>query len=701
MIEPEGIIYIDTAMEEYIKQWLTERPAGCYRALTPEETARLERQGNTAAEWGGVRVAAAGFDAGRVRGCRFEGQVLIGAFNKDRLNYGNISLETGLYNSLFHDVSIGDDVAIHNLLFCRNQHISNSVLIFGVNEISAAEVAAFGMSIDTARRFPIEIVNENGGRAILPHPGMTVTDAYIWAKFRSDSELLAKLTEMTYAASLDIRPKTGGIGSNAVIINAKAVRDALIGPGAVIDGAELIHNSTVLSDDREPTFIGPAAQIRDSIIGYGNKIDSAAQLSSAMTGTAVSISKAARVDHSVIGDCAQIACCEIANSLIMPMHSQHHNNSFLIAAALGGQSNIAAGATVGSNHNSRANDGEIWAKRGFWPGLCVSLRHNSRFASFTMIAKGAYQTEFDLKLPFSLIAVDEKSGSPTVLPAFWFTHNMYAVMRSAQKFAARDKRIHRSQFIEHDPLAPDTVDEIFEALDLIEQHKAGVDNSLRSIQSIRIDEAREAYRMMVRHYCAKNIIPYMIENGLKSINDAITSIGLCDDGDDDDDDDDGDSRWTDCGGTIIAKKSLKRIINKIKSDDVKTWADVRALFNASAAAYKTDKVRHAVRSLAKLEGIDTDGLTENIFAVFLKSVPKDCAEIAARAARSRAKDYENPFRVSTYESTEEMINVLGPAEDAVVIRTAEEMDSLTAWADELRSTERRGRQPHSTDQSRS
>jgi hypothetical protein len=709
-IRPALIIYIDRIMEEIIKKWLTERPAGCYRALTPKEIEQLERQGNTAVGgWGGVSVAAEGFDAGRVRNCCFDGQILIGAFNKNNLNYGdilkygNISLRTGLYGSRFCGmVSIGEDVAIHNLLFCSNQHISDSVLIFGVNELSSANGATFGMSVNADHQYRIDVINENGGRAILPYPGMTCTDAYLWAKFRDDGDLLAKLTEMTYAACRYLCPKTAVIASNAVIINTKAIRDTLIGPSAVVDGAELIRNSTVLSDAREPTFIGPAVQIRDSIIGYGNEIDSAAQLSSVMTGASVSLSKAARVDHSVVGDCAQIACCEIANSLIMPMHAQHHNNSFLIAAALGGQSNIAAGATIGSNHNSRASDGEIWAKRGFWPGLCVSLRHNSRFASFTMIAKGAYQTEFDLKLPFSLITLDEKSGSATVLPAFWFTHNMYAVMRSKQKFAARDNRAHRGRFIEYDPLAPDTVDEIFEALDLIERHKAGAagnDGCLRSTPSIRIDEAHDAYRMMVRHYCAKNILPYMKEKGLKNLRELTDSLGilhltgifsqktvdkLLDADRHSDNIRHDDMRWTDCGGTIIAIRELERIINTIKSDGVKTWDDVHKLFDGHAAAYGTEKVKHAVYSLAKSEGILIDELTENRFAAFLESVPKDCSEIAARTARSRAKDYENPFRVSAYESTEEMINVLGPAEDTVVIKTAEEMDALTALAKDLR-----------------
>ena len=665
-------------MEEIIKKWRTERPADRYRAMTPKETARLEGQGNTAENWGGVRVAVNGFDADRVRGCCFEGRVLIGAFNQDRLRYGNISLKTGLYNSHFNNVCIDDDAAIHNLLFSINQHISDSVLIFGVNELSSADGATFGMSVDADHQYPIEVINENGGRAILPYPGMTCTDAYLWAKFRDDGELLAKLDEMTYAACRYLCPKTAVIASNAVIVNTKAIRDTLIGPSAVVDGAEFISNSTVLSDGGEPTFIGPGVQIRDSIIGYGNKIDSAAQLSSVMTGTAAAISKAARVDHSVVGDCAHIACCEIANSLIMPMHAQHHNNSFLIAAAVGGQSNIAAGATVGSNHNSRVSDGEIWAKRGFWPGLCVSLRHNSRFASFTMVAKGAYQTEFDLKLPFSLIATDETSNSATILPAFWFTHNMYAVMRCKQKFEARDEeRAHRHPSIECDPLAPDTVDEILNALDLIEQHRAGIDNCLRSMPLRRTNEACEAYRMMVRHYCAAQILPYMKKNGLKSLKELITAANPLGD-------DDSNSRWIDCGGTIIAERSLNRVINKIKGGDVKTWSDVHALFDAHAADYSAEKVRHAVRSMAKLENVNINELTEADFAAFLESVPKDCAKIADRTARSRAKDYENPFRLAAYESTEEMVSVLGPAEDTVVIKTAEEMNELAALAKDLR-----------------
>jgi hypothetical protein len=48
------------------------------------------------------------------------------------------------------------------------------------------------------------------------------------------------------------------------------------------------------------------------------------------------------------------------SNLIFPGHEQHHNNSFLIAACIKGQSNMAAGANIGSNHNSRVQTASWW-----------------------------------------------------------------------------------------------------------------------------------------------------------------------------------------------------------------------------------------------------------------------------------------------------------------------------------------------------
>ena len=675
-------------MGQNISKWLPDR-ANVYRKLRDDEIARLAAQFCAASDWGGVLVAE-GFDAARVHGCTFDGQVHIGAFNKDDYTrYGNVTLKKGLYGSHFRNTVIGDNAAIHNLRYCCEQRVGDSVIISNVGEISSDTVALYGMGaaveLHKERRNyqnTIDVINENGGRAILPYPGMTCTDAFIWAKLRGDEGLMLRLAEITNATNGGLRPQKAVIADNAVILNTKAVRRAIIGPSAVIDGAELISNATILSDAEEITVVGAGAQIRDSIIGYGNKIDSAAQLSSTLTGTAASFSQAARVTHSVIGDNAHISCCEVANCLIMPSHAQHHNSSFLIAACVGGQSNVASCATIGSNHNSRANDGEIWAGRGFWPGLCVSLKHNSRFASFTMISKGDYTKELDVRYPFSLVTLDEKTGAASVFPAFWFTHDMYAAMRSAQKFVKRDRRAHRGQFIEHDILAPDTVEEMFEAVAAIEA-KQPLGNAGADVRLMRADNAGKMYRMMIRHYCAKNILPFMRDNGLKKFDELTNSLGLSNDGGNNGSVNGGE-KWLNCGSMVISEAALSRIIDTIKNDKkVKTWDDVHALFDTWTSQYHTEKLRHAVKSLAKLENININNFRAENFATFLKSIPEDCKTIASLTLSSRSKDFSAPSRTMVYSTKEEMDAVLGAVEDSVIKQTAAEMDELSAIAASL------------------
>jgi len=701
-------------MTEIIKNWYHQKADGKLRPLRSDEIAQLTAQFNTAPNWSSIYVTD-GFDALKIHRCSFEGRVEIGAFTDDTLRHENITLKVGLYGSHFRDCCVGDNAAIHNLLYCSNQSIGDGVIILNVNEISCGENASFGMGTSRSNML-IELINENGGRAVLPFPGMTCTDAFLWSTMRADKELMSRLTEITHHDCENICPNKGVIAPQAVILNVKAIRDTMIGPNCIIDGTDIITNSTILSDNEEPAKLGAAVQIKNSIIGYGNEINSAAQLSSAVTGAAVSLSQSTRICHSFIGDNSVIACCEIANSIVMPFHSQHHNNSFLIASIVGGQSNIAAGATIGSNHNSRTNDGELWAKRGFWPGLCTSFKHNCSFASFTMAAKGDYQAELDIKLPFSLLTLDHKTGAPVIFPAFWFTHDMYAAMRNAQKFIKRDKRVQREhqQFIEHEILAPDTVEEIFHALYLIEQWTGeasftakGISAAEKSLDELiaegkkvliedpffcstleikannvergriatplkNVTGAYNMYRSMVRYYCAKNLLPFMQANRITAIDELRSNLGSLTE--------QSGEKWINCGSMVISASALSEFIKLIKKTQTKTWSDIHSLFDSFSQDYKFIKTAHSFYALAKLEGVSPQEMQEENFWAFLQKVCEDCKTIANLTLSSRAKDFSDPFRTFVYKSEEEMMCVLGTIEDSVVKQTAEEMEKLIALA---------------------
>lgn len=233
-----------------------------------------------------------------------------------------------------------------------------------------------------------------------------------------------------------------------------------IGANAYIKGAFKLKNITVLSSPQEQSQIGEGVEMVNGIMGYGSRVFYQAIAVRFVIGRNCQLKYGARLLNSILGDNSMVSCCELLNNLIFPFHEQHHNSSFLIAATLMGQSNIASAATIGSNHNSRSPDGELLAGRGFWPGLCSDFKYDSRFASFVLVAKGSYQNELNITYPFSLVANSNTDCTVHIIPAYWFLYNMFAIVRNKYKFVSRDKRVIKVQHIETNPLAPDTMQEI-------------------------------------------------------------------------------------------------------------------------------------------------------------------------------------------------------------------------------------------------
>jgi hypothetical protein len=388
----------------------------------------------------------------------------------------------------------------------------------------------------------------------------------------------------------------------------------------------------------------------------------------------------------------------VLNNLVFPAHEQHHNNSFLVASLVMGQSNIAACATIGSNHNSRAPDGEIHAGRGFWPGLCVSVKHNGRFASFALLAKGDYPAELDIALPFCLVSNDSSADRLQLLPAYWWLYNMYALARNTWKFAARDKREHKRQHIEFDALAPDTAEEIFRALGLLEKWTAkahlaqkgesaegkskedlmrlgrkllttgpaeavdsleiladGVENADRKVVVLKAHAAYHAYRQMLHYYAVKNLMVWMEANpqaNLKAMTDALGGKR--------------DREWVNLGGQLVAGPDLEQLKADIKVGKLATWQDIHAAYDRLWEAYPLAKQRHALATLLALVGEKT--LSPKLWREALDRWMEIQRHVADQVFVTRKKDYENPFRRMTYRTPQEMEAVLGSAEGNTFVK---------------------------------
>jgi len=379
-----------------------------------------------------------------------------------------------------------------------------------------------------------------------------------------------------------------------------------------------------------------------------------------------------------------------------------------------GQSNMAAGATIGSNHNSRANDNEIQAGRGFWPGLCTSVKHSCRFASFVLLSKADYPAELDIPLPFSLLNNNVSKDQLEVMPAFWWLFNMYALARNSWKFQNRDKRMNKVQNIEFEPFAPDTIEEIFNARRLLEIWTAkaslrqkgitlkgkkdddlaslgrslltgkeeeingmevlgeNMENTKRKVLILKPYKAYQAYGDILHYYAIKNLLGYM------SSKPKATFLTMCKDLKSK-----RQQEWVNLGGQIMQKNDVGKLRSDIGKGKLKTWKDIHNRYDDLWVKYSVDKQKHAFATLCELSG------TENPTKADMKSAINKAVNIQKfvcdQVYRSRKKDFDNPFRQTTFRNMAEMKAAFGTIEEnSFIIQVRQETEDFEIVAEEIK-----------------
>ncbi len=672
---------------EYYYRFL-QNPKNTYRALTSSEIEALQKNGNRCDNWADVLVEEP-FLPHLVRGCEFAGLVRLGAMQDVVLKYHDFAVRAGIYDSTVISCDIGSTVAIHSCTYLSHYIIEDCVILSRIDELSATDHAKFGEGIvkdgeSEEVRVKIEVVNESGGRDIFPFRSILTQDAYIWSKYRGDVLLIKRLEELTQGECDSRRGYYGVVSKHSVIKSSRIIKDVFVGEGTYIKGANKLKNLSILSSLKEPSQIGEGVEMVNGIIGFGSHIFYGVKAVRFVVGRHCTLKYGARLIHSVLGDNSTISCCEVLNTLIFPFHEQHHNNSFLIAAMVMGQSNMAAGATVGSNHNTRGNDGEIIAGRGFWPGLSITLKHNCKFASFVLISKGSYRYELNIPFPFALIVDNEAENVLEIMPAYYWMYNMYALERNAGKFEKRDKRVDKSIPIETGYLAPDTALEMLKAIDLlqdiikntppesivIKDEKIDtiyakpdfIEKSKRNVKIVKIERAIESYKEMLIFYCVKTLCLYFekcninFDLFLESVKPE--NLSSCDF-----------LEWENVAGFFVRRSSLKDLLEKIKEGDVKSWQEVHQAYLEMASKYQDEKLLNAYFVLSKLQG--RLPLSED-WNFFVERAVQICALIEREVFKTKQKDYTSFFREMTYSNVEEMDAVLKKLEDNVVIKESSE-----------------------------
>lgn len=724
ILEPEKIgrhfipaEFLPTGKDEfYQRNKQVVPPKSGWRNLKSGEIELLVKNDNTCENWDDLMVTDE-FDPTLIKNTSFFGLVRIGRLRDLVVEHHDLRLPAGITNSLVISCDIGDDVAIHNVHYMAHYIIGDRCILFNIQELHATDHAKFGNGTlkdgepESVRNW-MDVMNETGCRQILPFDGMISADAYLWAKYVDDKALQDNLKKITQESVDSRRGYYGTIGNYSVVKNSSILKDVKIGSNCYIKGANKLKNLTINSTKEEPTQIGEGVELVNGIIGYGCHIFYGCKAVKFVLGNNSNLKYGARLIHSYLGDNSTISCCEVLNNLIFPAHEQHHNNSFLIASVIMGQSNIAAAATIGSNHNSRANDNEIQAGRGFWPGLCTSVKHSSRFASFILLSKADYSYELDIAFPFALVNNNMSKDQLEIMPAYWWMFNMYALARNSWKFTNRDKRIHKIQNIEFDAYAPDSMEETIHAMSLLELwtakafyrskgelidfysddelYKKGkelltgdaavvdsldiigeaVENSHRKVSILKAHKAYFAYRDILHYYGIKNLMEYAQTHSFDSMKTELRAPRI--------------TEWANLGGQLMMTTDVDKLRNDIGNNKLKNWDEIHQRYNELWAKYKLDKQKHAYACMCLL--YDTDTLSrENWLQALDKGIELQ-EFVNEQVYITRKKDYENKFRQITFRNKEEMIAALGSIDqNSFIVEVGRETKEFNQKLKELKS----------------
>jgi hypothetical protein len=300
------------------------------------------------------------------------------------------------------------------------------------------------------------------------------------------------------------------------------------------------------------------------------------------------------------------------------------------------------------------------------------------------------------------------------MPAYFWMYNLYALERNSWKAADRDKRLVKVQRIETDYLAPDTAEEIIAALAQMESWfeaagipvasldppatpaqtvkgpeengydedpayayigetgdeipASGLERHNRQAVALKPRKAWAAYREMLRFYAAKTLIAYLEErpelgfSGLLETLEAGKTGGSLGKGAWDRAAD-----WVNLGGQIVPAFRVDTLRAQIREGKIQTWEAIHRSYEEFYAAYPLDRARHAwgVFEYLSIRPADAAALAGE-----LDWALETRRRIVDQVYRSRAKDFDDPFRSITYRNKQEMDQVAGKAEENFFVALA-------------------------------
>jgi hypothetical protein len=414
-------------------------PGYRWRALEPNEIEVLHSNHNRAEDWSRIKVQL-NFDASKIYGSEFMGDIFLPTFYGTIRSSGGVSLPAGIYDCTVSNCII-ENSCLRNIGLLSNTIVMTGAMVQNVNSFVCNGVTTYGIGRS------IKVGAETGGRTIRCFPEMSEEYIHSVIMDRHKSNGLQEYHSELDAFLAEHQSPWSVVGAGAIVCNTNIVRNSWIGSHARIDGAAKIRSSFILSRLEEPSEIFDGVILEYSLLQAGVKLHSYCQVQNSFLLSRAECGRKALVTHSVLCADCKVEEAEVTSSFVGELTQLHHHSLLISSLWPHGKGNVGYGANVGSNHTGRLPDQELIPGEAMFFGLGCSIKFPANFAMspFSIVATGVVTLPQKLEYPFSLLNTPA-TQNPLIprqynelIPAWTYAHNAFALIRNEYKYLQRSK----------------------------------------------------------------------------------------------------------------------------------------------------------------------------------------------------------------------------------------------------------------------
>jgi hypothetical protein len=527
-----------------------------YRQLTEKEIAALTVYGCTAENWKTVTVTEH-FNPDFIANVHFSGEIKLGSFNKTFDLAGGLKKHTGIYNCCLHNCTIGNDVyidKIHN--YIANYTIGNDTFIDNINLLIVDGTSSFGNGV----RVPV--MNEGGGREIPIFDHLSAPLAYIQALYRHRKDVIQNIRILIDEYAKSQQSDNGFIGNNVRMVNCGTIKNVRIGNCAVIEGASILENGTINSNEEAPVTVGSGVKCKDFILSSGVEVTDSTLISRCFIGQGCILAKHYSALDSLFFSNCQGMHGEATAIFAGPYTVTHHKSTLLIAGMF---SFLNAGS--GSNQSNH-----MYKLGPIHQGICERgskttsdsyLLWPAKIGAFTLVMGRHYKHSDTSDLPFSYLI--ENATDSYLVPGV----NLRSVgtIRDAQKWPKRDNRkdSHKLDPINFNLLSPYTIQKMMKGVEVLKklQQISGETTDVYVYQNCNIKNSSlrnglELYEIAITKFLGNSLISRLGEKTYKSIEEVRERLKP--------DTPKGHGEWIDLSGLIAPKGKIDELLHAVEQN---------------------------------------------------------------------------------------------------------------------------------------